>query len=116
MPRPLPPSRPVSSTASSACMCASGEACTSYEPGHALHLIQTRLASATPSSWRDGVVLAASPATGLVTVVDLNGAVGDWFNAAGAADAVAVGEPVAVHERYHVLSIGRQRFNVRPVA
>jgi hypothetical protein len=37
-------------------MCAVGEACTSAARGHALHLIQDRLASATPAAWVDALV------------------------------------------------------------
>ena len=96
-----------------ACMCDHGDACTSYAPGHALHLIQARLASATPSDWADGIVEAADGRSGFVIVrtLDDDSAVALW-NGAGAAARLTVGAPVALHERYHVLAVGGERFNV----
>jgi hypothetical protein len=96
-----------------ACMCDHGDACTSYAPGHALHLIQARLASATPSDWADAIVEAADGRSGFVIVrtLDDGSAVALW-NGAGAAARLVVGTPVALHERYHVLAVGGERFNV----
>jgi hypothetical protein len=37
------------------------------------------------------------------------------WNGAGAAQHVAVGTPVAYHPRYHVLSVGAERFNTLAV-
>ncbi|WP_439594173.1 hypothetical protein [Microbacterium sp.] len=99
-----------------ACMCATGGTCSSYAPGHALHLIQTRLASATPTEWVDGVVSAADAARGEVVVAPLDGgaAITVW-SAGGAASIAVVGTPVAIHGRYDVLAIGRERFNTARV-
>jgi len=47
-------------------MCVSGGRCSSYAPGHALHLIQARLASATPSDWVDAIVESTDEHTGEV--------------------------------------------------
>lgn len=95
------------------CMCIRGEKCSSYAPGHGLHLIQARLVSATPSEWRDAIVESSDAATGDIVVRTIDGgpAVSLW-NGAGAADAVSPGTPVALHGRYHVLAIGPARFNV----
>jgi hypothetical protein len=97
-------------------MCHNGRPCTSYDPGHALHLIQSRLAAATPAEWVDGIVVDADAARGTVTVRGW-GADADtvYFSAAGAAETARPGEPVAVHSRYRVLAAGRARFNVREV-
>ncbi|GAA1932960.1 hypothetical protein GCM10009775_26220 [Microbacterium aoyamense] len=99
-----------------ACMCVTGNACSSFAPGHALHLIQTRLASATPTEWVDAVVASSDAELGEVVVAPLDGspAVVLW-NAGGAASHAVVGTPVALHARYDVLAIGRERFNTARV-
>jgi hypothetical protein len=98
----------------SACMCGHGDVCSSFAPGHALHLIQSRLAAATPSDWSDAIVESADAATGVIVVRTLSDSapIALW-SAAGAADFLAPGSPVALHERYHVLAIGRERFNIQ---
>jgi len=95
------------------CMCDHGETCSSFAPGHALHLIQARLASATPSDWADAIVEAADPRSGFLIVRTFTDAdpVALW-NGAGAAAHVTVGTPVALHARYDVLAVGTARFNV----
>jgi hypothetical protein len=93
-------------------MCEHGDTCTSFAPGHALHLIQARLAAATPSDWADAIVEAADARSGFVIVRTLTGDAVALWNGTGAAGAVAVGTPVALHERYHVLAVGGERFNV----
>ncbi|WP_019181577.1 hypothetical protein [Microbacterium yannicii] len=95
------------------CMCDRGDTCSSYAPGHALHLIQARLASATPADWADAIVEDADSRSGFVIVRRLgdDAPVALW-NGSGAAARVSVGTPVALHERYHVLAVGGERFNV----
>ena len=97
-----------------ACMCDHGDVCSSFAPGHALHLIQSRLAAATPSDWSDAIVEFADAATGVIVVRTLSDAapIALW-SGAGAAEDLAPGAPVALHERYHVLAVGRERFNVQ---
>jgi hypothetical protein len=98
------------------CMCFDGGPCTSYAPGHALHLIQARLAAATPSDWVDGIVEEADAATGVVVVTSfVDGTAHTVWNGAGAAARVEVGSPVALHARYDVLAAGSARFNVAPL-
>jgi len=97
------------------CMCEHGYDCTSYAPGHAVHLIQARLASATPSGWVDAMVESADASTGhlvLRTVAEA-AAVVVWNGGTAARD-IAPGTPVALHGRYHVLADGPRRFNVQP--
>ncbi|MEJ1923460.1 hypothetical protein KHB019_002757 [Microbacterium sp. KHB019] len=93
-------------------MCDHGDVCSSFAPGHALHLIQARLASATPSEWVDGIVERADAATGEVRIHTLNGEEWALWSAQGAALEATPGTPVALHTRYHVLAVGRVRFNV----
>lgn len=96
-----------------ACMCEYGAACSSFAAGHALHLIQSRLAAATPSGWSDAIVESADSASGQVLVRALaDGEPIALWSGAGAALVLAPGAPVSLHGRYHVLAVGRERFNV----
>lgn len=112
--RPRLVSSVATTRTSPACMCASGEACSSAAPGHGVHLIQTRIAAARSSEWLDGVVTAVDPASGEVTLSPL--AAGDplrlWAIAFAGATNVTVGDPVALHESAHLLAAGTQRVNV----
>jgi hypothetical protein len=95
------------------CMCDHGDACSSFAPGLALHLIQSRLAAATPSDWSDAIVEHADAASGVILVRTLaDGTPIALWNGAGAALVLTPGAPVSVHDRYHVLAVGRERFNV----
>lgn len=98
-----------------ACMCNHGDVCSSYARGHALHLIQARLASATPSAWADGIVVGTAPAEGRLTVQTLDGNVLELWNAGSAALEAPEGTPVAVHTQYDVLAVGSVRYNVARV-
>ena len=96
-----------------ACMCDHGDSCSSFAPGHALHLIQARLASATPSEWADAIVEASDARSGFVIVRRIiDGTAVALWNGSGAAAHAAPGTPVALHERYDVLAVGGTRFNV----
>jgi len=112
---PLNRLSPLEVSERSACMCDHGDVCTSYAPGHALHLIQARMASATPSEWVDAIVSEADAATGALVVVTLDGAEHPLWNASGAALEAPAGTPVALHARYGVLSVGRTQFNVAAI-
>ncbi|WP_067194852.1 hypothetical protein [Microbacterium sp. XT11] len=98
-----------------ACMCAQGGTCSSFAAGHALHLIQARLASATPAGWIDGIVEQADAVTGDLLVRTLDGAAHALWNGSGAALEASEGTPVALHEQYGVLAVGRTQFNVAAV-
>ncbi|MCW3494776.1 hypothetical protein [Microbacterium sp. SSM24] len=104
---------PLEVRESATCMCDHGDACSSFAPGHALHLIQSRLAAATPSEWSDAIVEHADAASGVVLLRTLaDGEPVAVWNGAGAALVLTPGAPVSLHERYHVLAVGRERFNV----
>ncbi|MDQ0642739.1 hypothetical protein [Microbacterium murale] len=109
---PLHRRSPLEVTERAACMCDHGDVCSSFAPGHALHLIQARLASATPSDWIDGIVDHADAVTGELRVRSLDGDTRSIWNASGAALEAPEGTPVALHSRYNVLSVGRAQFNV----
>lgn len=112
---PFRPTRSPEVRTGAECMCAHGSACSSFAPGHALHLIQARLAAATPSDWADAVVSAVDARRGEITLVALDdGELRRVWSASGAASRVRAGEPVALHDRYRVLAVGRELFNVEP--
>ena len=98
-----------------ACMCSHGGRCSSFAPGHALHLIQARLASATPSEWIDALVDHADAVSGDLVVRTLDGETHTLWNGSGAALEAAPGTPVALHARYGVLAVGGTPFNVAAV-
>ncbi len=115
MTAPLNRLSPLEVTGRAACMCSTGGRCSSAAPGHALHLIQARLAAATPAGWTDALVAAADPISGDLVVRTLDGETHALWNASGAALEAAVGAPVALHTAYGVLAVGRAQFNVAPV-
>ncbi|RKN69393.1 hypothetical protein D7252_01980 [Microbacterium sp. CGR2] len=93
-------------------MCEHGDRCSSFAPGHALHLIQARIAAATPAEWVDGIVESADAVSGDLVVRGLDGRAHALWNGSGAALEAPTGSPVALHLRYGVLSVGRTQFNV----
>ena len=93
------------------CMCRSGESCSSYAAGHALHLVQARLAAATPSEWIDAIVEQTDADSGETTLRAMSDGRRILIWSASTPD-VTVGEPVALHGRYRVLSSGRRSLNV----
>jgi len=108
--RPLPP---LQVRERAACMCARGQSCSSFAPGHALHLIQARLSSATPSEWVDAIVEEADADRGVVVVRTVaEGERIELWSGSGAARHAVTGAPVALHGRYDVLAVGSLRFNM----
>lgn len=105
---------PVPARQAALCMCAEGAQCSSFAPGHAVHLIQARLVAATPLEWVDAIVERSDVRDGILVLRALNdGAALTVWNGSGAAAAVEVGTPVALHARYHVLAVGQgTQFNV----
>lgn len=93
------------------CMCARGGACSSFAPGHAVHLIQARVISATPREWVDAIVTTADADEGSILVHTLDGRPVALWNGAGAAAELPAGTPVAIHERYHALAVGARVYN-----
>ena len=93
------------------CMCARGGACSSFAPGHAVHLIQARVISATPGEWVDAIVATADAEEGSLLVHTLDGRPVALWNGAGAAASLVPGTPVAIHERYHALAVGTRVYN-----
>lgn len=109
---PLTHLSPLEVRERAACMCEFGDVCSSYAPGHALHLIQARMASATPLGWVDAIVDAVDAASGVLQLRTLDGDLHVIWNAGGAALEAAAGTPVALHDTYGVLAIGGVQYNV----
>lgn len=93
------------------CACELGEMCADIRPGHGLHALQLRLAAATPSQWVD-LIVASVREDGWVHAHSLDGSPVALWNHRDLAQVVSVGEPVALHTGYNVLSAGSRRFNV----
>jgi hypothetical protein len=94
-----------------------GESCTSPAAGHAVSAIRARVAAATSSRWRDGIVVHAptgSRGGGSWIGIDLLEATDTvWvWNHADLGAAVSIGEPVALHDLYDTLAIGATRVSV----
>jgi hypothetical protein len=94
-------------------MCMHGGACSTFGPGHAVHLMQARLVASTPSEWVDAIVEAIDDRTGEIVLraVADGGALRLW-SASRTPGSTKTGEPVAVHPRYHALSAGGRLSNV----
>ena len=72
--------------------------------------IQEAVATASPSAWRDGIVLSREPGT--ITVALLDGGATVLATRAAA----ETGEPVAVHLVAEVVALGGAWYSARPVA
>lgn len=81
-------------------------------PGHALSLIQQRLASATPGKWADAVVVAVSAAGWIEVAVLADDSTLMLWNHGDHTGALRIGDPVAVHSVYDVLAVGGAKYNV----
>ena len=71
--------------------------------------IQEAVAAASPSAWRDGLVVAREP--DVITVALLDGGAAVLATRA----APAIGEPVAVHLVAEVVALGGTWYSARPV-
>ncbi len=86
--------------------------CMAAAPGHALSLIQERLASATPGKWADAVVIAVSAAGWIEVAALSDDSTLLLWNHADHTGELRVGDPVAVHPVYDVLAVGGSKYSV----
>jgi hypothetical protein len=92
--------------------CALGQACDQLDVGHALSFMQRRLASVTSTKWHDAIVDEVSDGGQIrLTTIANNEQILLWHHS-HVGHAVKVGDPVALHEIYHVLAVGSTWFNV----
>lgn len=84
-----------------------------FLPGFELHPIMLRAALATSRQWRDAIVEEVDE-SGVIRLRALDdGSVIRVWNYLDNAGVIAVGAPVAVHERFGVLASGALRLSVR---
>jgi hypothetical protein len=95
----------------SACQSEHAMGCEKVGPGHAMHLIQQRVASATPSKWLDAVV-GLPVGDGWVQLHLVDGATTLIWHHEPLAQLLAAGEPVGIHGVYNVLAVGERWLNV----
>jgi hypothetical protein len=83
-----------------------------FEAGFQLHPIQRLAAIATPSQWRDALVVRTA-ASGTITVYDVAAdSTRTLWHFADLSEILPVGEPVSVHDEYGVLAIGERYLSV----
>ena len=73
--------------------------CQAYWPGHQLHWIPAKFVGQAPWGWRDGVVTAIHGSDVTVQYVETDHVLRLWHHRQLR---LAVGQPVRVHERFHV--------------
>ncbi|MCU1482884.1 MAG: hypothetical protein JWQ19_3670 [Subtercola sp.] len=99
-------SQPTRTPLQLACAAESVMECARAEEGHSLHPMRRRLAAATPSKWADALVTAVR-ADGWVELVSVEtGVRARVWHHESLVEALAVGEPVALHATYSVLAVG----------
>jgi len=74
----------------------------SFRPGFNIHFIQARKAAESPWGWRDGVVRAYADRVVVIDYLEEHGWIELWHHRQ---IALRPGDPVRVHERFHVLDI-----------
>jgi hypothetical protein len=80
--------------------------------GYELHPIQRQAAIATPSRWRDALVVRAD-ADGAIAIFDLESeTTRPLWHFADLTDFLGEGEPVSLHADYDVLAAGGTYFSV----
>jgi hypothetical protein len=92
-------------------VCEQGAMCQDDHAGHALTPMRLRLATATPSGWRDAVVTAVA-ADGRIALALWRGGEAELWQHADLQGALVPGEVVAVHRAYGVLAAGTERWSV----
>jgi len=92
------------------CSSAVTGTCDKTGPGHVLRPMQERIAAATPSKWRDGIVTSVSDGWLAVSFVGSDETAWVWTHTAPAD--LTIGQPVALHSLYSTLAFGRERLSV----
>lgn len=85
------------------CVPAGSSGCQAYFPGHHMHWIHARKIGESPWGWRDGILIAMSPAGKVEVEYALEpGGVTAWHHVDLTSE-LAVGTPVRVHEGLYAL-------------
>ncbi|WP_147915915.1 hypothetical protein [Ruania zhangjianzhongii] len=85
--------------------------CTSYRPGHRVHIIQAQLVAQTPWGWRDAVLRGMQSGWLHLSYLDAEAHPRIWSHTA-LTDVLCPGAPVRLHEQFHVLGSPAGWFNV----
>jgi hypothetical protein len=94
------------------CDSHSTDGCAGHGAGHGLLTLHKRVIAATPSKWRDAIVLSSS-ADGWIAVALFSTGETVWvWNHVDHTATAPVGTPVALHAAYHALAIGSEHLNV----
>lgn len=98
------------------CAWEQADMCADNRPGHSTHVLQLRLAAATPTKWRDATVVSVN-SDGWIEIAPVDGGstVLVWNHDDLTRD-LPLGEPVALHAVYNVLTVGRRRISVQVAA
>jgi hypothetical protein len=91
--------------------CEHGVLCVDDRPGHAMTLLRLRLATATPRGWADAVCTEVGAGWVQLRLWETGEERWVWHHTSLALT-LTVGDPVALHEAYSVLAVGRDRVNV----
>ncbi|MCU1571751.1 MAG: hypothetical protein JWR33_2492 [Naasia sp.] len=93
-------------------MLCDSPACSDDRPGHAMTLIRLRLSAVSPRGWVDAVVTDSSDDGRLELTEWRTGAVCTVWHHQDLGGSLPLGCPVALHDAYSVLAVGRHRYNV----
>ena len=91
-------------------VCADGEPCRLYRPGHHIHAIHWSAARRSPEFLRDAIVRAVEG--NRVEVEYLDGRSETYWNHENLAALLSPGVPVSIHTQFHLLVVGMRSFNV----
>jgi len=91
--------------------CEHARMCRDDHAGHVLTPIRLRLATATPSGWRDAVVAGVRPDGRIDLALWRGGSAAVWQHG-DLRGALVPGDVVAVHPAYGVLAAGAERWSV----
>lgn len=80
-----------------------GSQCRSFRPGHHVHPIHAKRVGHTPWGWRDAVVTRIDGLKVSLAYLNEPGAPDVWHHRPHLADALAVADPVRLHEQYYVV-------------
>ncbi len=87
-------------------------ACAAHDAGHALSSMQEVLAAATPSKWRDAIVVSVA-ASGWIEIALLDDdSTQLLWNHGDLTAELSIGEPVVVHAVYEVLNAHGSKHSV----
>ena len=89
-----------------------GEMCDSGAPGHGVTPIQARLASATPTKWRDALVLSVSAGGWIELSFIGSGRTEIVWTHADLRRSLPAGSPLAVHDVYGVVRAGSAAYSI----